>query len=161
LLKINRNFTHCPIVEYRGPAGGELDKPFSRVFFQASAVIGRQVKELIYWGAARRKIARKKPTLPAKGPSAETILLRSGQGVGLILLHRESKRLRRYSFCRDNQKIVKVKLLKKGIQAKIMRNVDKKTQKLLPRRHGNLKFFYFLTYSTEFYFILQYAKLLI
>jgi hypothetical protein len=69
-----------PIVEYVGPAGRQLDKPFSRLFFHINSLVGRPEKVLFNVGVRQRKNARK-----ISCPSAETIYLRPGQGVGLIL----------------------------------------------------------------------------
>jgi hypothetical protein len=68
--------------------------------------MSRQVKALFILGARRRKKFSKTRILRSPWPSAETILLRAGQCVGLILLQ-EGEELRRQSFQRESQKIFK------------------------------------------------------
>jgi hypothetical protein len=48
-------------------------------------MLGPTVKGLIYYRARWRTKCKKKAGATAKGPSAEKILLRLGQGIGLIL----------------------------------------------------------------------------
>jgi hypothetical protein len=89
-------FTQPPTVEYVGPAAGRRragQAVFAR-YFQASAGTGRPETVLICRGG---QAEAKHAVLLPFWPSAETMLLQLGQGVGLTLL-RGGKGLSRHSF---------------------------------------------------------------
>jgi hypothetical protein len=65
-----------------GPGGGEPDKPFSRIFFKVDSLRGLPEKDLIYWGAKRRKKCAKNPECLRDPPWK--LLNPTRQGVGLI-----------------------------------------------------------------------------